>query len=107
MGVTYYVLPLIGLREIAFPKLAAIQPYLFGFGVSVFSIAMMFVGGFGLSRRHWDIYGADAPFQVTYDPMVNVGMLVMVAGGIVMILGGALYCIIAVATLLIGKKVPA
>jgi len=107
MGVTYYVLPLIGLREIAFPKLAAIQPYLFGLGGAVFSMAMMFVGGFGLSRRHWDVYGADAPFQVTYDPLVNVGLLVMSLAGFVTILGGALYCVIAVATLLIGKKVPA
>ena len=107
MGITYYVLPLIGLREVAFQKLAAIQPYLFGIGAIVFSSAMMFVGGFGVSRRHWDMYGADAPFQVSYDAMANVGLLVMGVGGIVMVLGGALFCVIAVATLLIGKKVPA
>lgn len=107
MGVTYYVLPLIFRREVAFPALAKWQPYLFGLGMSVVSVAMMFAGGFGVSRRSWDMTGADAAFTVNFGPIVDITLAVMGIGGIIACIGGAMYCVIAVATLLIGKKIEA
>ena len=55
MGITYYVIPLIFRREIAFYPLAKIQPYILAVGMLIFSMAMTFAGTFGVPRRHWDI----------------------------------------------------
>src|SRR5690606_14800887 len=46
MAVTYYVLPLIFQKRVAFWKLAKIQPYLFGFGISVMAMAKIYMGIF-------------------------------------------------------------
>ncbi len=105
MGITYYVLPLIFRREVAFPGIAKLQPYIFGISMSVFSIAMMFAGGFGVSRRSWDMSGVDSPFAVDFGPVVDISLAVMGIAGVGAVIGGAMYCIIAVATLLIGKKI--
>jgi cytochrome c oxidase subunit 1 len=63
MGVTYYVIPLIFRREIAFYPLARVQPWLFASGMLVFSVAMTFAGTFGVPRRHWDITFSGALFR--------------------------------------------
>jgi len=106
MGITYYVLPLIFKREVAFPKAAKLQPYIYGTGMYIFCMAMMFVGGFGVPRRHWDITAADAVFHLNFGPVVNIGLAITALGGILAAVGGLMYCLIAVATLLIGKKIP-
>ena len=48
MGATYLVLPLVFEREILFPKLAKLQPYLFGIGAAGISLFMMGAGTLGL-----------------------------------------------------------
>jgi cytochrome c oxidase subunit I len=55
MGLTYYVIPLIFRKKVAFWPLAKIQPYLFAGGMLIFSMAMTFAGTFAVPRRHWDI----------------------------------------------------
>jgi len=107
MGITYYVLPLIFRREVAFPGLAKLQPYIYGIAMYVLCVAMMFAGGFGVSRRSWDMNGVDGPFQVNFGPIVDMALAIMGIAGVVACIGGAMYCIIAVATLLIGKKIEA
>jgi cytochrome c oxidase subunit 1 len=104
MGVTYYVIPLIFRREIAFYPLAKIQPYLFAGGMLVFSIAMTFAGTFGVPRRHWDVTFAQAPFQVQYSPAVDLLIAVTAVGGIIAALGGAIYILITVVSVFFGKK---
>ena len=44
MGLTYYVIPLIFRRRIAFYPLARIQPWLFAIGMLIFSLMMTFAG---------------------------------------------------------------
>lgn len=105
MGITYYILPLIFRREVSFPGIAKLQPYVFGIGVYGFSILMMLAGGFGVARRQWDYTGVDAPFQISFSPAVDLIIALMAIFGIVMAIGGAMFCIIAVATLFIGKKI--
>lgn len=105
MGITYYVLPLVFQRQVMFPTVAKLQPYFFGIGMWTVSIAMMFVGSFGVPRRHWDITLADAPFQYSFGPTVDLGMAIVAVGGILAVIGGAMFCVIAVATVLAGKKV--
>ena len=107
MGITYYVLPLIFRREVAFPGIAKLQPYVFGIGIMVFSISMMFAGGFGVSRRQWDMTGVEAPFQVNFDAIVDLTMAVVGISGVLAVVGGAMYVLVAVGTLLVGKKINA
>ncbi len=64
MAMTYLVLPLVFQREIVFPRLAKIQPYLFGIGAAGISLFMMGAGTLGVPRRHWDMTLADAHIPV-------------------------------------------
>jgi cytochrome c oxidase subunit 1 len=107
MGLTYYVIPLIFRREVAFWPMARIQPYVFSLGMLVFSIGMTFAGTFGVPRRHWDITFAGAPFAVEFSPVVDLLIAVMAIGGLVGILGGAMYILITVWSVFLGKKLPA
>jgi cytochrome c oxidase subunit 1 len=104
MGVTYYVIPLIFRREVSFFRLAKIQPYLFAIGMLVFSMAMTFAGSFGVPRRHWDITFSGAPFIAQFSPAVDLVMAVTALGGLVGILGGAIYIIVTVHSVFLGRK---
>ena len=105
MGVTYYVIPLIFRKKIAFWPLARIQPYLFAGGMVVFAIAMTFAGSFGVPRRHWDIAFQGAPFDVQFAPAVDLVLGVMALGGLVAGLGGGIYILVTVWSVFFGKSV--
>jgi cytochrome c oxidase subunit 1 len=107
MGVTYYVVPLIFRREIAFMPLARIQPYLFALGMLIFAMAMTFAGSFGVPRRHWDITFSQSPFGVEFSPAVDLVIGVMALGGLLAIAGGALYILITVVSVFFGKRLDA
>ena len=107
MGITYYVIPLIFRREIAFYRLAKIQPYLFAIGMLIFSMAMTFAGTFGVPRRHWDIGFNQALFQPEFSPAVNLIIGVMAVGGLIAIAGGAIYIVVTVVSVFFGKKMAA
>jgi cytochrome c oxidase subunit 1 len=107
MAATYLLLPLIFGREVAFPKLARIQPYLFAIGAGGISLFMMGAGTLGVSRRHWDITFSDATLAFDYPA---AAFLMLGLNGISAILaaaGGILYVVIAVWTILFGKRVNA
>jgi cytochrome c oxidase subunit I len=103
MGLTYYLIPLIFRKKVAFWRMAQIQPYLFAGGMLVFSIFMSFTGGFGVPRRHWDINFTGAPFQQAFHPAVDALMGIMALGGLVAALGGGLYILITVWSVFFGK----
>ena len=106
MGVTYYVIPLIFRKEVAFYPLAKIQPYLFSIGMLVFSMAMTFAGSFGVPRRHWDITFQGAVFEVQYSTAVDLVIGVMAIGGLVAAVGGGAYILITVWSVFFGKPLP-
>ena len=105
MAVTYYVLPLIFRRKVAFWGLAKYQPYLFGSGITIMALSMTFAGIFGVPRRHWDITFADAPFRHEFAPAVDMFMAGVGLGGMLAALGGLLYVAIAVKSVFFGEKV--
>ena len=107
MGITYYVIPLIFRREIAFYRLAKIQPYLFAIGMLIFSMAMTFAGTFGVPRRHWDIGFTQALFQPEFTPAVNLIIGVMAVGGLIAIVGGAFYIVVTVVSVFFGRRMAA
>ena len=104
MGVTYYVIPLIFRREIAFYPLARLQPYVFGIGMLVFSMGMTFAGTFGVPRRHWNLAFTGAPFRPEFSPAVSLVMGVMALGGLIAIAGGAMYILTTVSSVFFGKR---
>jgi cytochrome c oxidase subunit I len=103
MGLTYYLIPLIFQKKVAFWRLAQIQPYLFASGMVLFSIFMSFAGGFGVPRRHWDINFPGAPFQQAFHPAVDLLMAIMALGGLLASLGGGIYILITVWSVFFGK----
>jgi cytochrome c oxidase subunit I len=107
MGVTWYVIPLIFRKRIAFFPLVKIQPYLFAFGMLIFSLAMTFAGTFGAPRRLWDMTYSGAPFDVQYSAAMDIIIAVMAIGGIMGILGGAIYIVSTVWSVFFGKPLPA
>ncbi len=109
MAVTYLVVPLIFQREIVWPKLAKIQPYLFGIGASGISLFMMGAGTLGVARRHWDITfpALDVTLPYGYSPAASLMMGLNGLSAILAATGGVLYVAIVVASILFGKKVDA
>jgi cytochrome c oxidase subunit I len=103
MGLTYYLIPLIFQKKVAFWRMAQVQPYLFAGGMVVFSIFTSFSGGFGVPRRHWDINFSGAPFELAFHPAVDVLLAIMALGGLVAALGGGMYILITVWSVFFGK----
>jgi cytochrome c oxidase subunit 1 len=107
MGLTYYVVPLIFQKRVAFWKMAQIQPYIFSIGMLIFSMAMTFAGAFGVPRRHWDISFAQAPFDVQFNPAVDLLLGIMAIGGLLAATGGGMYIVITVWSVFFGKPLEA
>jgi cytochrome c oxidase subunit 1 len=107
MGVTYYVIPLIFRKRVAFWSLAKIQPWLFAIGMTVFSMAMTFAGTFGVPRREWDITFSGAPFDVQFNPAVDLVIGIMAIGGLLAAAGGGIYILVTVWSVFFGKPLPA
>lgn len=105
MGATYYLLPLIFRRKVAFWGLAKMQPYLFSIGMLLLSMGMTFAGSFGVPRRHWDISFAQSPFEVTFNPAVDIVLAVMGIGGILAVTGALAFIAIAVKSVFFGEAI--
>jgi cytochrome c oxidase subunit 1 len=107
MAVTYLVIPLIFQREVIWPRLARIQPYLFGLGAAGISLFMMGAGTLGVARRHWDITFADAPMGFEYSASAFLMMGLNGISAIIASLGGILYVTIVVGSIFWGRKIGA
>ncbi len=105
MAVTYYVLPLIFQKRVAFWGMARIQPFVFATGIVVMSVSMILMGILGLPRRHYDTSFSQAPFSVEFNPVVDVIQAVFGFGGMLAATGVLMYIAIAVVTVFFGKKV--
>lgn len=106
MGATYYLIPLVFRKRLAFWSLARIQPYLFAGGMLVFSMSMTFAGSFGVPRRHWDISFTNAAFDVPFSPTVDLMLGIMAVGGLTAAVGGGIYILVTVTSVFFGKPMP-
>jgi cytochrome c oxidase subunit I len=105
MGVTYYLLPLIFQRKVAFWGFAKWQPYLFSLGVLLLSMGMTFAGSFGVPRRHWDNSFQGAMFDVEMSPAVDLVLAIMGIGGILAVLAAFGFIAIAVKSVFFGEPI--
>ena len=104
MAITYLVVPLIFQREIVFKRMAQWQPYLFGLGALGISMFMMGAGTLGVSRRHWDMTFSDAALPFDHPPAAFLMMGLNGLSAIVATIGGIMFVVIIVGSVLFGKK---
>ena len=105
MGATYYLLPLVFQRKVAFWKLAKAQPYMFAVGMLLVEFGMTFAGSFGVPRRHWDISFSQAPFDVPFNPAVDLFLAMVGIGGIIAVAGAYSFILIAVKSVFFGERI--
>ncbi|MEK7667716.1 MAG: cbb3-type cytochrome c oxidase subunit I [Gemmatimonadota bacterium] len=106
MGATYYVIPLVLRKQIAFWPVAKIQPYLFAIGMALFTTSMTFAGTFGVPRRHYDITFPGAALTVQFSPAVDLLLAIMGIGGILAATSATLYIVISAWSVFFGKSLP-
>ncbi|TFH27210.1 MAG: cytochrome C oxidase subunit I [Myxococcales bacterium] len=105
MAVTYYLIPLIFRKKVALWKLAKIQPWLFGIGITIFSISMTFAGLFGVPRRHWDISFAQAIFKWEFPPATDLMLALTALGGVLAVIAVIIFVVSAVLSVFFGKTI--
>ncbi|MBF0125217.1 MAG: cbb3-type cytochrome c oxidase subunit I [Magnetococcales bacterium] len=105
MAVTYFLIPVLFRRELILPQLAKWQPYIFTGGMLMLILFMLGAGTLGVPRRHWDVSFADAVVKGFEFPGMAVTMMGLAGlGGLLAAVGGAAYCVIAVGSLVFGKR---
>jgi cytochrome c oxidase subunit 1 len=105
MALTYFLIPVLFRRQVVMPGLAKWQPYLFGGGMAVFTLAMMGAGTLGVERRHWDMAFTDAALAFDYPASAFTLMGVVGIAGVAAILGGAIFILVTVLSVFFGKPV--
>jgi len=105
MAFYYWLVPVLFRRELVMKKVAAWQPYVFGLGMTGVSLFLMGAGTLGVPRRHWDILFSSAENSYEWSAaamtMMSLnGMSVLLAG-----LGGMMFIVVIVGTILLGKRV--
>lgn len=104
MALTYFLIPVLFKREMISPKLAQLQPYLFGLSMYFFCLVMMGAGTLGVSRRHWDMAFNGAPLAYEWPGAAYLMMGLVGIAGVAAISGGAIYIYVTVGSLLWGKR---
>jgi cytochrome c oxidase subunit 1 len=104
MALTYLLIPVLFRRQTILPSWAKLQPYIFTGGMTIMILFMLGAGTLGVARRHWDMDFTGALLSFEYAPMAYTLMAIGAAGGVLGILGGAMFVLITVGSLLFGKK---
>ena len=104
MALTYFLIPTLFRRELMFPGMAKWQPYVYGLGMSAFSVFMMGAGTLGVPRRHWDMAFSGAALPHEFPGTAYLMMGIMAVSGIAAVIGGAMYLLITVGSVFLGKK---
>jgi cytochrome c oxidase subunit 1 len=104
MALTYLLIPLLFRRALFLPWVAKWQPYVFSAGMTLMILFMLGAGTLGVSRRHWDMDFTGAVLAFEYPGTAYTMMAVAGIGGVLGILGGAMYLLVTVGSLLFGKK---
>ncbi|MBP8924524.1 MAG: cbb3-type cytochrome c oxidase subunit I [Pseudomonadales bacterium] len=104
MAVTYWLVPVLFRRRLILKKVAAWQPYVYGTGMIGVCMFLMGAGTLGVPRRHWDILftSSDGGYEFSAAALTMMslnGMSVVLAG-----LGGAMFIIVIVGSILFGRK---
>jgi len=107
MALTYLLIPVLFRRQLFLPWVAKMQPYVFSAGMTVMILFLLGAGTLGVSRRHWDMDFTGAALSFEYPGTAYMMMAVGAIGGVLGILGGAMYLVVTVGSLVFGKKLEA
>jgi cytochrome c oxidase subunit I len=105
MSLTYFLIPVLFRRELAFPAVAKYQPYVFGIGMSAFALFMMGAGTLGVPRRDWDMTMAGNLFVHEWPGTVYLMVTLFAIAGLAAIVGGAMYLLVTVWSVFLGKRI--
>jgi cytochrome c oxidase subunit 1 len=105
MAMTYFLIPVLFRRKMMFEGLAKYQVYLFGLGMSSFALFMMGAGTLGVPRRHWDMGFSNALLPWEFPGTAWLMMALMGISAIVAFVGGAIYLLITVCSVFLGKRI--
>ncbi len=99
MGIVYYLLPRLGFGSLP-PRLAYWQPYLYGGGQLMHIIGLAWTGGYGVQRKTAGLaQGVDRAGEIA-------GMGLMGLGGLISIIGGLLFLVVAWKSMRRSTQVP-
>ncbi len=104
MALTYLLIPVLFRRALFLPWVAKMQPYVFAGGMTIMILFLLGAGTLGVSRRHWDMDFTGAALSFEYPGTAYMMMAVGGIGGVLGVLGGAMYLVVTVGSLLFGKK---
>ncbi|NNC99358.1 MAG: cytochrome C oxidase subunit I, partial [Gammaproteobacteria bacterium] len=107
MSLTYLLIPVLFRRALFLPWVAKMQPYVFSAGMTLMILFMLGAGTLGVSRRHWDMDFTGAALSFEYAGTAYTMMAVAGIGGVLSVLGGAMFLLVTVGSLLFGKKLDA
>ncbi|HTS55093.1 MAG TPA: cbb3-type cytochrome c oxidase subunit I [Burkholderiales bacterium] len=97
MGLAYHLLPHLGFGTPT-PRLAVLQPYVYGIGQLLHITGLVWSGGYGVQRK---VAGAE---QVLGSVQELAGMALMGLGGLIAIAGGLLFVIAVIGALRSGRR---
>lgn len=87
MGFAYFLLPRLGFGEPS-PRLARLQPYVYGGGQLLHIVGLLWSGGYGVQRK---VAGAE---QALRTPAEMAAMGLMGLGGLIAVIGGLLFLVV-------------
>jgi len=105
MSLTYFLIPVLFRRQVAFPGLARWQPYIFGISMMGLALAMMGAGTLGVERRHWDMAFTNAAVGFDYPASAYTLMGLVGISGVGAVIGGGIFVLITVVSVFLGKRV--
>jgi heme/copper-type cytochrome/quinol oxidase subunit 1 len=97
MGLAYLLLPQFGFARPS-PRLATLQPYLYGGGQLLHIAGLVWSGGYGVQRK---VAGGE---QVLRSAQEVAGMGLMGLGGLIAIVGGMLFVFIVLQAIWRGHR---
>jgi len=105
MGLVFFVIRTMFKRQLSFPRLASLQPYLYAGAMGITVLMMMYVGLlYGIPRRTVSIVqnipGTNFDFAAASPLFAILGVFAILA-----IVAGAAFLVVAVASLLVGDRV--
>ncbi len=104
MALTYLLIPVLFRRQLFLPSWAKLQPYVFTGGMTVMILFMLGAGTLGVARRHWDMDFTGSLLSFDYPGMAYTLMGIGAAGGVLGVVGGAMFLVVTVGSLVFGKK---
>lgn len=100
MGFTYWVLPRITGRAIAWPRVAMVQPYLWFVGMQFFSIPNHIAGLMGMPRRVYTGEYQDVAAAQSWIPFTNLSAI----GGVILFVSAMCYVGTILITMLVSPR---